>query len=247
MVEHLAQPASGDVLVDKGQAGQGNALPAEGGVDSQRGLVEAQIPGAGLTVLGEQFGQEPGPEIVGVVQHDERLQLREASGRVGTLEQGRAGYSDNTLLHQPFTVQPRADVRVAIAHGNIHAVSAEVRQPIGRQHPQIDVWVALGKRAEPGYQPFRGKGRGHADRQVGSLWPEQARGLIDHGQGVADAGAVAQARIGQRQAAGQALEQAQAKARFQPAYLLRNSGLGHAQLLGRQPKVQVAGDHFKNT
>jgi len=52
---------------------------------------------------------------------------------------------------------------------------------------------------------------------------------------------------GQRPAAGQALEQAQAKARFQPAYLLRNSGLGHAQLLGRQPKVQVAGDHFKNT
>ena len=70
--------------------------------------------------------------------------------------------------------------------------------------------------------------------------------LIDHRQGAANAGAVTQARIGQRQAPGQALEQAKVQVRLQPAYLLRDCRLGHTQFLGSQAKVQVAGNHFKH-
>ncbi|MNV82624.1 hypothetical protein D3C71_1763690 [compost metagenome] len=107
--------------------------------------------------------------------------------------------------------------------------------------------MAVRKAAQPGNEPFGGKGRCHADRQMRRLWPQQAGCLIDHRQGVANAAAVAQPRIGQCQAPGQALEQTKVQARFQPAYLLCNCRLGHPQLVGGQAKVQVAGNHFEHT
>lgn len=211
------------------------------------GLIEAQISGCGLQVMREQLCKELRPEIMGIVQHDEVLQLRKAGRYFAAFEQPWAGHRNDSLLHQQLAIQTCSELGLAIADSDIHTIGAEVRQPVGCQHTQIDVWVALRKIAEPGNQPFRGEGRCNADCQVRSLWPKQACCLVDHGQCTANASAVAQARISQRQATGQAFKQTQIQARLQPAYLLGNCRLGHAQFLGSHTEVQAASHHFKNT
>ncbi|MNJ53509.1 hypothetical protein D3C77_489000 [compost metagenome] len=104
---------------------------------------------------------------------------------------------------------------------------------IGSQHAQVDNRITQSKTAKPGNEPFRSKGRCHANRQVSRLGPEQACCLIDHGQRTANVAAVAQARVGQRKAPGHTFKQTQIQTRLQPAYLLSNRCLGNAQLLGR--------------
>lgn len=91
---------------------------------------------------------------MGIVKHDEILKLRKAGGHTGALKKRWAGHGDNALIHQQFAVQARADFRLAVAHCDIHAIGAEVRQPVRGQHTQIDIRVFLRKVASLGISHF---------------------------------------------------------------------------------------------
>ncbi|MOA34205.1 hypothetical protein D3C78_1555660 [compost metagenome] len=71
---------------------------------------------------------------MGIVEQGERLKLLEAGGDFAGFEQPWAGHGDDTLFHQQFAVQARADVGLAIADCEIHAVGIEVGQPICGQY-----------------------------------------------------------------------------------------------------------------
>jgi len=195
----------------------------------------------------EQGGGELRPEVVPIVQRDISLQGGKAVWPAHLSHQCRARHRDDALLHQQLSVQPASERRLPVAHGDVDAIGMEVCEAFAGQQAQIDVGVGLGEVAEPWNQPLRSKGRRHADRELGRHRAQQPGGFVDHAQGTADTRCIATPGIGQPDTPWQALEQAYLQAGFQPAHLLGDSRLGHAQLLGGEAEVQLTRHHFEHT
>ena len=74
---------------------------------------------------------------------------------------------DDLLLEQQISAQARSERRIALPHGKVDSIRVEAGHSFGRGDAQINAGVGLGKRCQSGDEPFRRKGGGDTDRDVG--------------------------------------------------------------------------------
>jgi hypothetical protein len=186
------------------------------------------------------FLDEFGPEIVKIVQQRVAHQLVGRRGRRPAVEQHGAADRNDLLLEQEIDGQAGTERRPAVADGEVDAVGLEAGNPFGRQDVEIELRMPRREIRQSRDQPFGGEGGRGADGEPHGLRPEIARRLRDDLEGPPDIGDIAPAFAGERQHARQALEEFDAEFRLQPAYLLGDRTLRHAQFLGREAEVQMA-------
>jgi hypothetical protein len=239
LVEHRHQAAGHDVLVEDVFGLHQDAEPVERrraqhlaivGLEQALDLDHAPFAAA---AEGKLFGVV----AVGVEQQIVRGQLVDALRRAAPVEIARRGGEDAPGLGQAADGDVGVVLVLARADRDIDVVVDQVVVPVGRDHLDRDLGIALGVGAQERRDVVHAEGQRRGDAQrahrIERLRIDGRIGIAQIGQDGLAAVVVALARLGQREAARVALHEPHAQPRLQRDQVPAGGGVRQAHGLGR--------------
>jgi hypothetical protein len=153
----------------------------------------------------------------------------------------RRGDRNHRLAEQADDLQARIAAR-AVADGQVDLAGGEVDDLHAGRQPDVDLGLGLLELAQARHQPLGGERGGGGQGQAAAVdgGGQQAGGLGQAVEGLAQGGQGGLGGVGQQQALGRALEQGRADIVLQVLDLLADGAGRHRQLVGGAAEVQVA-------
>ena len=172
-LERPHQPAGGEIVGDQGAAAEHDALAPDRRLDRVIGRQERRTA-VRVDSVDPGAAQPDGPiDREHIVQERVAREIGGRAQRMPAFEQFRAADRKMIFLHQQLGRQTGI-LAAAAANGDVDPVADEIREPLRRRHPHVDIAVGASESRQPGHKPPRGERVDRADADDAEVCPVAA-------------------------------------------------------------------------